>query len=133
MLQQGRRGPAISASAIKEDFFFPLLLFLFFFLIIIFSRTKELLWNLKASGCTQGRRRAAACQGKGPKRGGIPSTPSGSLLQLLPPVRPFSFGKVDAAEPPESISCCTSQAVSEIAVARGKRNYFAFLKGMLGF
>lgn len=126
MVQQGRRVPAISASAIKEDFF-PLL-FLFFSLIIIFSRTKELSWNLKAYGCTEGRRRAAAYQRKGPKHGGVPSTPSGSLPQLLPPVRPFSFGKVDTAEPPESISCCTGQAVSETAVAGGKKELFCFFK-----
>lgn len=79
----------------------------------------------------------AACQGKGPKRGGIPSTPRGSSPQLLPLVRLFParhfWGKVDTAERPESSSCCTAQAVSEIEVVRKKGNYFAFLNRHIRF
>lgn len=87
------RGGGVLPSAPQQSrkTFFPLLflfLFFFFFLIIVLSRTKELSWNGKACGCTEGRRRAAACQGKGAERGGIPSipwllTPAASSWQTL--------------------------------------------------
>lgn len=111
----------------------------FFFLIIIFSENKELSWNLKARGCTEdGGGRVTACQGKGPKHCGSPSTPRGSSPQLLPLIRLFPAwhflgGRVDTAEWPESSSCCTVQAVSEIEVVRKKGNYFAFLNRHIMF
>lgn len=58
VLLQGR-GPAVTASAIKEKFSFIFSTFFFFFfllIVFIFSKTRKLSWNLKALGCTERRR-----------------------------------------------------------------------------
>jgi len=111
---------------------FPLLFLFFFFLIIIVSKSKVLSGNLKACGCTEGRRGAAACQGKGPKRGGIPSTPSGSSPHLLPPVRPLPawhfLGKGDTAEQPDCSFSYAGRDGSETAVAGKKKELFCLFK-----